>query len=67
MLIGDAVLRWDAGNDEKDKHGKFGNLWLGPFIIIQILANNTFVLQNLNGDEVAGPVNGRFFKHFNTY
>ena len=67
FLISDAILRWDARNDKKGKHGKFDNLWLGPFTIIKILGNNTFVLQNLDGDEVAGPVNGRFLKHFHTY
>ena len=28
FLIDDAVLKWDARNDEKGKHGKFDNLWL---------------------------------------
>ena len=66
FLVGDAVPRWDAWNDEKGKHGKFDNLWLGPFTIVNILGNNTFILQNLDGDEVASPVNWRFFKHFHT-
>ena len=43
------------------------NTLLRPFTIINILGNNTFVLQNLDGDEVAGPVNGRLLKHFHTY
>ena len=54
FLVGDAVLRWDARNDEKGKHRKFDNLWLGLFIIIKMLGNNTFVLQNMDGDEVVG-------------
>ena len=67
FLIDDAVLGWDARNDEKGKHEKIDNLWLGPFTIIKILGNNTFVLQNLDGDEVACLVNGRVLKHFHTY
>ena len=67
FLIDDAVLMWDARNDEKGKHGKFHNLWLGPFTIINILGNNTFLLQNLDGDEVVGPVNGWFLKHFHIH
>ena len=67
FTVGDLVLRWDARKDEKGKHGKFDNLWIGPFSIIKILGNNTFVLQNLKGEEIAGPVNGRFLKHFYTY
>eukprot|EP00253_Pinus_taeda_P023910 PITA_23910 len=29
----DVVLRWDARNEEKGKHGKFDNLWKGPYKI----------------------------------
>ena len=41
---GDMVLRWDAKKEQKDKHGKFDNLWLGPFVISKMLENNTFIL-----------------------
>ena len=61
------VLRSDARKDEKGKHGKFDNIWLGPFTVVKILGNKTFVLQNLNGEEIAGPVNGHFLKYFHTY
>ena len=64
FIVGDLVLKWDARKDEKGKHGKFYNLWIGPFTVIKILGNNTFVLQNLNGEEIAGPVNGCFLKYF---
>ena len=67
FLMSDIVLRWDACRDEKVKHGKFDNLWLGPFKIIIFLGNNTFVLHDLDGDEVACPINGKFLKHFHTY
>ena len=67
FAVGDLVLRWDAWKDEKCKHGKFDNLWVGHFIVIKILGNNTFVLQNLNGEEIARPVNGHFLKYFHTY
>ena len=60
FAVGDLVLRRDARKDEKGKHGKFDNLWIGPFTVIKILGNNTFFLQNLNGEEIASPVNGRF-------
>ena len=60
------VLRWDAHRDEKGKHGKFDNLWFGPFKISKILGNNTFVIQNLEGEEISGPANGRFLKQFYT-
>jgi hypothetical protein len=60
---GDLVLKWDAYRQDKGKHGKFDTLWTGPFIITQVLQNNTFLLQNLEGNEVfGGPVNGHFLK-----
>ena len=58
------VLRWDARKEQKGKHGKFDNLWFGPFIVSKILENNTFILQNLDGEELSNLVNGQFLKHF---
>ena len=55
---GDMVLRWDARKEQKGKHGKFDNLWFGPFIVSNILENNNFVLQTLDGEELSNPVNG---------
>jgi hypothetical protein len=31
--LGDLVLKWDSRNEDKGKHGKFDNLWKGPYII----------------------------------
>ena len=61
---GDMILRWDAQKEQKGKHGKFDNLWFGPFIISKLLENNAFILQNLEGEELSNPVNGRFLKYF---
>ena len=61
---GEMVLRWDARKDQKGKHGKFDNLWFGPFLVSKVLENNTFILQSLEGEELSSPVNGRFLKHF---
>ena len=40
---------------------------LGPFKIAKVLGNNTSVLQNLEGEELVGLVNGRFLKCFHVY
>ena len=55
---GDMVLRWDARKEQKGKHGKFDNLWFGPFLVSKVLENNTFILQSLEGEELSSPVNG---------
>ena len=62
--VGDMVLRWDARKEQKGKHGKFDNLWFGPFLVSKMLENNTFVLQSLEGEELSSLVNGQFLKHF---
>jgi transposase InsO family protein len=63
--VGDLVLRWDARNEDKGKHGKFDHLWLGPFKIVVYHGNNAYLIQESNGDIVGGgPVNGRFLKHY---
>jgi hypothetical protein len=61
--IGDWVLKWDALRQDKGKHNKFDSLWTGPFMITQVQNNNTFILQNLEGEEMFdGLVNGQFLK-----
>ena len=55
---GDMILRWDARKEQKGKHGKFDNIWFGLFIISKLLENNTFILQNLEGEELSNRLNG---------
>jgi hypothetical protein len=61
----DLLLRWDARREDKSKHGKFDNLWYGPFKITKVMNNNTFLLHNLDNIEIfGGSMNGRFLKHY---
>jgi hypothetical protein len=61
--IDDWVLKWDSLRQDKGKHNKSDSLWTGPFMINQVQNNNTFMLQNLGGEEMfGGLVNGRFLK-----
>jgi hypothetical protein len=60
---GDLVLKWDAPRQEKGKHSKFDALWFRPFNILEAFSNNTYRLQDLEGNEVFNdPVNGHFLK-----
>ena len=43
--IGDRVMKWDSGREDKGKHSKFENLWIGPYIIHSVRGNNAFFLQ----------------------
>ena len=47
--IGDKALKWDSKREDKGKHGKFDNLWLGPYSIHSVAGNNAFFLQELDG------------------
>jgi hypothetical protein len=57
------VLKWDAPRQDRGKHNKFNALWIGPFKISEVFLNNTYRLQDLEGEEVFnGLVNGHFLK-----
>ena len=55
---GDLVLKWDVRWEDKGKHGKFDPLWFGPFNIVEERGNNTYMLEKLDGELLALPVNG---------
>ena len=42
----------------KGEHGKFDPLWYGPYRISEARSNNTFILEDLDGESVQLPVNG---------
>eukprot|EP00253_Pinus_taeda_P023559 PITA_23559 len=63
--IEDIVLKWDARNEDKGKHGKFENLWKGSFKIATYQGQNAFLLREMNGDDYPrGVVNGRLLKRY---
>jgi hypothetical protein len=64
FLPGDLVLKWEARKEDVGKHGKFDHLWFGPFKIAAVEGRNSFSLENLNGEILEAPINGRFLKHF---
>ena len=64
----DKVLKRDSRREDIGKHGKFENLWKGPYIIYSFRGNNAFFLQELDGIELFGGlfslVNCRMLKHY---
>ena len=62
--VGDLVLKWDHLHDEKGKHTKFQQLWVGPFQIAAKLGPSTYKLQDLHGWEENLPVNGLVLKAY---
>ena len=61
---GDLVLRWDTRRADKGKHGNFDPLWCGPYRISEARSNNTFILEDLDGESLQLPVNGQYLKHY---
>jgi hypothetical protein len=63
--LGDLVLKWDSRNEDKGKHGKFDNMWIGPYMIQDFRGDNVYLLNNVDGSDLPGaPVNGRKLKHY---
>ena len=63
--LDDVVLKWDANNEEKVKHGKFENLWKGPFKIAAYRGQNAFLLKEMNVEDCrGGPINGQLLKRY---
>eukprot|EP00253_Pinus_taeda_P021285 PITA_21285 len=63
--LDEVVLRWDARHEDKGKHGKFENLWKGPYKIAAYRDQNAFLLKEMNDDEYpGGPINGWLLKRY---
>ena len=63
--LDDVVLKWDARNKEKGKHGKFENLWKDHFKIAAYRGQNAFLLKEMNGEDCpGGPINGRLLNRY---
>jgi hypothetical protein len=64
FLPGDLVLKWEARKEDAGKHGKFDPIWSGPYKISALEGKNAWLLENLDGNILNAPVNGRHLKHF---
>jgi len=62
--IGDTILLWDKRREKPRKHGKFDSLWLGPYIIYDVVDTNSFLLNTMEGERLLLPVNGKQLKVF---
>ena len=58
------VLKWEARKEDAGKHGKFDHLWFRPFKIAAAERKSSFSMENLDGEILDAPINGRYLKHF---
>ena len=52
--IGDRVLKLDSRREDKGKHGKFDNLWQGPYLIQSSIGNNACFLTRIGWSVILG-------------
>jgi hypothetical protein len=64
FLSNGLILKWDTRKEDARKHGKFNHIWSGPFKVIASEGKNSFLLDNLEGQVLNAPINGRYLKHF---
>ena len=58
------MLLWDKRREKPGKHGKFDSLWMGPYIIHDVAGDNSFYLNDMDGEKQSLPVNGQILKLF---
>jgi hypothetical protein len=64
LIPGDLVLKWDSMREDLAKHGNIDHLWLRPYKITAFEGNNSFSLQNMEGDLLEFSMKGKLLKHF---
>jgi hypothetical protein len=61
---GELVLLWNKAKEKPSMHTKFEALWIGPYIIENILGFNSYMLKDMKGTVHMLPVNGQHLKSF---
>ncbi|XP_057818152.1 uncharacterized protein LOC131031129 [Cryptomeria japonica] len=64
FINGEWVLKWNAKDQDKGKHGKFDALWLGPFIISEKGGEKSYYLQDIDGQMQEFPIHAQYLQHF---
>jgi hypothetical protein len=52
--VNNFVLKRDARNENRGRHGKFHHIWMGPFEIDAYHGKNSYCLQEINEDLIFG-------------
>jgi hypothetical protein len=61
---GELVLIWNKVKEKRCMHTKLEALWIGPYVINNILAFNSYILQDMKGKRLMLPVNEQHLKGF---
>jgi hypothetical protein len=58
------VLIWNKAKEKPSMHTKFEVLWIGPYIIENILGFNSYMLKDMKGKILLMPINVKHLKGF---
>jgi hypothetical protein len=61
---GELVLLWNKAKEKPSMHTKFEALWIGSYIIENIMGFNSYMLKDMKGKMLMFHVNGRHLKIF---
>jgi hypothetical protein len=57
---------WNERDEKRGTHGKFDNLWLGPYRIEDVDGLHSFYLSHLDGEKLPLLINGKVLKLYYT-
>jgi hypothetical protein len=60
--VNEKVFIWDSSHADRGRHLKFQKLWLGPFKIIFVLGENSYILKDLEERLFSYSTNGSHLK-----
>jgi hypothetical protein len=61
--VGDLVWKTILPIDTKDhKFGKWYSSWEGPYTIMKVITENSYMLKTLRGEHLPRALNGRYLK-----
>jgi hypothetical protein len=63
---GEQVLLWNKAKEKPSIHTKFEALWIGPYIVENILGFNSYMIQDMKGKRLMLPINEQNLKGFFT-
>jgi hypothetical protein len=61
---GKLVLLWNKTKEKLSIHTKFKALWVGPYIIENVLVFNSYMIKYMKGKMLMIPINGQHLKGF---
>ena len=60
---GELVLLW-VEDKEPLAEGKFKSMWLGPYVVSNVLKKGAYKLNDYDGNKLSNPRNGLYLKKY---